>query len=134
MVWWSNQPDARLVRNARTHEQTCTNCDNWTEHVLFQVKGGVGFGNPLTGKMWVSTRTDWALVCPICESGDPIDKLFAQELQEPAHDRSTAGFGAPPAGQADTADSSTACQSCGEPTGPAAKFCGSCGHRVAQAD
>jgi len=47
---------------------------------LHFAKSGIGFGNPITGKLWVSTRRQWALVCPVCEQGDPVDKQVAKDL------------------------------------------------------
>ena len=80
MVWWSNRIKFIPASTARTIEQDCWNCGNRTVHVLHYAKSGVGFGNPLTGNMWVSTGKTWALVCPTCEQGDPVDKRVAQDL------------------------------------------------------
>jgi hypothetical protein len=118
MVWWSKYPDARPVKNARTRGQECHNCNNRSEHVLYRVKGGLGFGNPLTGRVWASTRTDWVLVCPICEDGVEVSKDIATALQ--------AG-GERPSAVTSVQGSSGVCPSCGTAFTASAKFCGSCG-------
>ncbi len=80
MVWWSNKIRFIPVEKARTINQECWNCGNRTAHVLHFAKSGVGFGNPITAKMWVSTSKQWVLVCPVCEQGDPVGKQVAREL------------------------------------------------------
>ena len=80
MVWWSNKIRFMPVEGARTIDQECCNCGNRTAHVLHFAKSGVGFGNPITGKLWVSTSKQWVLVCPVCEQGDPVDKQVAKDL------------------------------------------------------
>ncbi len=80
MVWWSNSIKFTPAAGARTVSQECWNCGNRTDHVLHFAKSGIGFGNPITGKLWVSTRRQWALVCPVCEQGDPVDKQVAKDL------------------------------------------------------
>jgi len=82
MVWWSNKTKFTPVKKARTVNQRCWNCGNQTAHVLHFAKSGIGFGNPITGKMWLSTSKQWSLVCPTCEQGDLIDKRDARSLSE----------------------------------------------------
>ena len=117
MVWWSNRPDVRLVEGARTFHHNCDNCNNQSDHVLHKVNTGVGFGNPITGRMWGSTGTRWLLLCPICEDGFEVSKEDAQGLR---------GGGQ----QLKSAPQSTRCPSCATPVSDTAKFCGSCGHRL----
>ena len=120
MVWWSSQADARPVKNARTHETVCGNCGNTTQHVLFRVKGGVGFGNPFTGRMWASTRSDWILVCPTCEDFFEVTKDVAASLQSgQTHQVVEAGAAPGP----------SRC-SCGAVLVAGARFCGTCGRQI----
>jgi|GEM_PF-2052535 hypothetical protein len=80
MVWWTNK--AKFVRadGAANIDQDCWNCGNRTRHGLHFARSGVGFGNPLTGNLWVSTGKQWVLICPVCEEVDLIDKSVANEL------------------------------------------------------
>lgn len=117
MVWWSKNPDVRLVDGAGTFKHDCENCNNQSDHVLHKVKSGVGFGNPITGRVWASTGTEWILICPICEAGLAISKEDAQGLRESGR-------------QPTSAPQSAQCPSCAIPLSRSAKFCGSCGHRL----
>ena len=125
MVWWSNYPDARPVPGASTLVHDCANCGNRTEHALYQVNSGLGLGNPLTGKRWISTRTEWMLVCPTCEEGSVVDKEFARGLRQPdglRANRRTSHSG--------VSRHPNACASCDTPVALTARFCGSCGRRL----
>ena len=120
MVWWGGNPRLDPVVGARSHTQVCDTCKNSAEHTLHRVKTGAGFGNPITGKMWVATRTEWVMVCVICEEWFPVTKEVAQDLQS---GRSvTAGSGA--------SGTSQFCESCGSELEGGARFCGSCGTAV----
>jgi len=120
MVWWGGSPRLEPVVEARSHTQVCDNCNNSAEHTLHRVKTGAGFGNPITGKMWVSTRTEWVLVCVICEAGFPVTKEVAQDLKS----------GAYTATRPSVAGTSQFCDSCGAEHSDAARFCGSCGTAI----
>ena len=118
MVWWGGSARADAIKNARTETLDCDHCGNRTEHALHRAKSGAGFGNPITGKMWVSTRSEWMLMCPVCEMALMITKEDAKRLQEPAV-RQSAPTGAP--------SSQKTCPSCNEVVNATARFCGSCG-------
>ncbi len=123
MVWWSEYPDARPVKGARTLDRECETCNNTAPHMLYRVKSGIGFGNPLTGRVWASTRTEWLLVCSVCEMAYLASKDEAKQLQEgglPTTSRLSGGGDQ----RADT------CSSCGTQVGTDANFCGTCGHRT----
>ena len=96
MVWWGGNPRLDPVVGARSHTQVCDNCNNSAEHTLHRVKTGAGFGNPITGKMWVSTRTEWVMVCVICETGFPVTKEVAQDLQSGRSVTAGSGASGPP--------------------------------------
>ena len=121
MVWWGGTARADAIKNARTETLDCDHCGNRTDHVLHRAKSGPGFGNPITGKMWVSTRSEWLLMCPICEMALMITKEDAKQLQESVMKPTTATQSSP---------SQKACSSCNEKVNVTARFCGSCGNEI----
>jgi len=121
MVWWGGNPRADPIKNARTETLDCDHCNNRADFVLHRAKTGAGFGNPITGKLWVSTRTEWILICPICEMALMITKEEAKQLQEPVIKPTTATQSSP---------SQKVCSSCNEVVNATARFCGSCGNEI----
>ena len=117
MVWWGGTARADPVKNARKETLDCENCNNHSMHVLHKAKTGVGFGNPITGKLWASTRTEWALICSICNSAIMVTKEIAQELQQ--------SFSATKI-VTDTT-SNQKCNACNSEINEGARFCGQCG-------
>lgn len=136
MVWWSNRPDIRAVKDGHSIEKECQRCENFCAHNFFKSKSGIGFGNPLTGKIWVSTRTEWLFVCSICENYLLIEKEEAERMiasqsnkqnQNPSNPRSTRPNDAAAAGGPKVYKESRSCSKCGQEVSSSSKFCGFCG-------
>ena len=123
MVFWGGDVRADRVKNARTEKIQCFACNNTSDHVLYRAKTGVGFGNPLTGKLWLSTRSEWMLVCSICESFIEASKDMVEELQKPASTKRII---------ADKPHDKNQCSSCKNPVSQSANFCGNCGKKVTE--
>ncbi len=119
MVWWNKYPDARPVKGAHTVDRECETCSNTAPHVLCRVKSGLGFGNPLTGRVWASTSTEWLLACSVCEAAYLVGKDEAKQLQDGGSAASRQSLGNQELAK---------CSSCQSQIVAGANFCGTCGH------
>ena len=135
MPWFRNYPDARRVKGAKSVLQSCENCKNRCEFHLFRCKSGLGLGIGFTGRMFVSTRTDWLMVCSICAHSYDIEKIEAKQLQKRESDNSSHRIDYEFHDQQNSSNIrgnsgnqfSGNCRKCGNQTSGLAKFCSACG-------
>jgi len=69
-------PKWKVVENARTVTKICPRCNNNVDFVLVYDKTGIGFFD----KMLITTKTHYALHCPICLYYDDILKSVCKNL------------------------------------------------------
>ena len=138
--------DARPVESAPAKVYKCSHCLNESKHHLYKVKGGIGFGNPITQKIWISSSTEWIMVCEICENYSQVTKSEADSIQNVKSQNNTT-VNAPPRKAKLSSDQvakqthnkkkptqakirSSQCVKCNSELSVQAKFCGKCGVRV----
>ena len=56
------------VKNTKTVTMICNNCNNESEHGVFEEPKGLIIGFPLAKKPWLSMK-NYYLLCPICKKG-----------------------------------------------------------------